>query len=142
MDLNNFRLELRTIFELCNDYPEIYESVFKNFTAEGNCPSEVYLGYEGDQLVGFVSGYVQSNNTWYLQRGGFKRENQRKSYNLLLFKKSLAIIHEKWVYIMALIQNNDTAVLKMALMGGFIIIGTRMDTSGKLWVELIHSREV
>jgi hypothetical protein len=139
---NNFRLELRTIFELCNDYPEIYKSVFNDFATEGNCPSEVYLGYKDDKLIGFMAGYIQSNNTWYLQRGGFKVENQRKVDNLHLFNKALDIIHDKWLHIIAMIQNNDTTALKMALMGKFKIIGTRMDTANNLWVEMIHTREV
>jgi len=129
------------INEICDEFPDICKSVFGEFTYEGNCPSEVYLGYEEECFLGFISGYIVSPNTWYLQRAGFKIGKQGNVGNLRKYLEALSKIHEEYGFILTRVINTDIKPLKMDIMAGFIIIGIRQDTSGKLWVELIHKKE-
>ncbi len=133
------RVEKYRIQDILTNFPEIYCSVFNEFTYQGNCPSEVYIVHDGDKYIGFVSGYVQNTNTWYLQRGGLVEFERKKYLNLYRLKTVLDRIHNDWNFIMTLIKNDDFSTLKISLASKFKIIGTRMDTSGNLWVELIHS---
>ena len=128
------------INEITNVYPKIYELVFGEFTVNGNCPSEVYLGFENDKVVGFAAGYIQSPNTWYLQRAGFTMDEQRRAINLKRYLAALEVIHETWQFITTLVKNTDFRALKMDLATGWVINGCRIDSAKDFWVELTHQK--
>lgn len=135
-------LKHHSITEIFNKYPEIYKSVFKEWTTEGNLPADIYVGYDNDEYGGFLSGYSISRDTWYMQRAGFIVGEQGKRKNYARGMQAMLLLHEKWKHILTLVKNTDAHVLRMAIGIGFKIIGVRQDTTGILWVELIHSREV
>ena len=134
-------IEKYSIHEIIKKYPEIYCSVFNEFNFQGNTPSEVYIVNEDNKYIGFVAGYIQSTNTWYLQRGGLVSEERRKYLNLYRLKTLLDKIHLDWLYIMTIVNTEDLSALKISLASGFRIMGIRTDTSKNLWVEMIHKRE-
>lgn len=135
------RIEQRNIQDIINEYPSVYSSVFGEWTSESNCPTTVYLGYEDDNLVGFLAGYALSPTDWYLQRAGFGRQFRGRYQNLANAKFALNEIHNSWPCIMTLIRNDDWGVLRMCLELRFVIIGTRLDSSKQLWVEMMHLKK-
>jgi len=138
--VENRKIVKYTIDEIKEAYVDIYKSVFDDYDYEGNCPSIVYVCFENDEFVGFLSGYIQSQNTWYLQRGGFTKSEQGRFLNLARYRAGIDEIHKEWLGIMTLIKNTDISALKLSLGLNFRIIGTRMDTGNNLWVELLHIR--
>jgi hypothetical protein len=137
----NRRLEKRIFSEIAIEYPEIFNSVFGEWTYEGNCPGEIYIGYENEKYTGFLSGFPISLNTWYLQRAGFVKNQQAKFTNIHRTLFCLDEIHKNFMAILTLIRNDDIKALKITLSVGFKIIGTRIDTEKHLWVEMIHLRQ-
>lgn len=131
-------LEGYNITKLKEIYPLIYKSVFKEYTNTGNFPMYVYLGKDDGTFCGFLSGYTHNQNTWYLQRAGFTTDKQGRTSTLRMTREVIAILHKDWKYIMSVVANTDFPALKMLLKVGFKIIGTRVDTGGVLWVEMIH----
>lgn len=133
-------LQHRHINQLADTYLPLFESVFGKWETEGNCPADVYLTYDGDTLIGFMSGFPISQTTWYLQRGGFTKGEQSKFMNLRRYNDALSLI--PFPYVMALVRNDDLPALKICLGSGFTIIGTRIDTVKNLWVELLRKGDI
>jgi len=124
------------------EYGAIFYSAFQYWAEEGNCPSEVYYGYDENQLVGFFSGFPLGKQLWYLQRCGFTKEQQHKLKNLERARWAINEIHKEWLYILTLVRNDDQLAIKFAIALSFKIIGVRMDVGSQLWVEMIREREV
>ncbi len=122
-------------------YQQLYTDIFGLWTLDGNCPADVYIGYDEERVVGFVAGYPLSYNTWYLQRAGFLQKEQHKHRNLGRYRESIEIIHAEWPGILTMVDNHDLPALRMDLAAGFIVVGTRQDSAGKLWVELLKMKE-
>lgn len=131
-----------TINSLSNDFVPIFESVFDTWTMDGNTPYHVYLVKDNDKLVGFASGFAIGLNTWYLQRAGFIKDEQKKISNYFRSMFGIEEILKDWNHIMTLVSNEKPHVLKMMIALGFKIIGTRMDTERGLWVEFLKSKEI
>ncbi len=134
-------LKEHSIDKIYDIYPDIFKSVFGEWTVEGNCPAQVYFAYEDDNFVGFVSGYPTSSITWFMQRMGFIRALQKRHINFKDCTEAINILHNKWRFITTAIKNDDFPVLKMSMAVGFKINGVKQDTVGNLWVHLIHSKE-
>ena len=134
-------LQRKLLSEIANEYPYIFNSVFGEWTYEGNCPSEVYLGYEDNQLIGFISGYTVALNTWYIQRAGFISDLIGDLRNIKRAAFVIDKLHNVWPHLLTLIRNDDYRILRMAITLGFVIIGTRLDVQKRLWVEMRHSKE-
>lgn len=134
-------LQRKLLSEIANEYPYIFNSVFGEWTYEGNCPSEVYLGYEDNQLIGFISGYTVALNTWYIQRAGFISDLIGDIRNIKRAAFVIDKLHNVWPHLLTLIRNDDYRILRMAITLGFVIIGTRLDVQKRLWVEMRHSKE-
>jgi hypothetical protein len=130
------------INELSNDYIKLFTSVFGSWETEGNCPADVYLTYDNSLLIGFVSGFPVSPNTWYLQRGGFIKNEQSKVMNLCRYKEALNIINKEYPFINTVVLNTDLPALKICLASNFVIMGVRLDTVNKLWVEMIRKGDL
>jgi len=130
-----------TIDQIEGDFVNLYSSVFGDWTLDGNCPYHVYLLKEAEQPIGFASGFSIGLQTWYLQRAGFTRDQQKRVTNL--YRASFAInrILQDWPYIMTFVHNEDASALHMVMALGFKIIGVRMDTVKKLWVELLKEKD-
>ncbi len=135
------RLELHKIADIKEEYANVFTSVFKEWVDQGNCPAQVYYGYEDYKFIGFISGFPLSQTLWYLQRTGYVEDEQSKPKNLQRTREVFGCLHRDWPFILTLIRNDDIAMLKMSLSVGFKIIGTRIDTQKTLWVEMMSSKE-
>ena len=130
-----------SILDIVNDYPKIYESVFGEFTWQDNVPAEVYVVKNGEESIGFVSGYSTAPKVWFLLRGGFNKDLQGRVGNLRTYLDVLLQLHREYDFILTRVCNEDIKALKMDLNAGFKIIGMRQGTSGDLYLELIHKKE-
>ncbi len=135
------RLELHNIGDIKEEYANVFTSVFKEWVDQGNCPTQVYYGYDDDKFIGFISGFPLSQTLWYLQRTGYVEDEQSKVKNLQRTKEVFVCLHRDWPFILTLVRNDDITMLKMSLSVGFKIIGTRIDTQKTLWVEMMSSKE-
>jgi len=135
-------LKKHSIQSIKDAYREIYISVFGTWVEVGNCPADVYVGFEEEKYSGFLAGYPIGPGSWYLQSGGFINESKKRIRNLRTFIQCLEILHEEWNYISTKVRNDDFPTLRISLAAGFKIIGTEIDTDGNLWVQLIHLKEV
>lgn len=134
-------LKKQSLLELGFDvYVEMYKGVFGKWDNEGNCPADVYSGYDNDEYVGFIAGYATAPGCWYLQRAGFIQDKQKQGCNLKKYKDALSILHKEWVYIRTHVNNADLPALKMDLNAGFKIIGVR-HISGQTEVEMLSLGE-
>ena len=125
--------------EIVSDYAEFYYEIFDE-TDVFQSPAFVYIGYENDELVGFMSGYNHNLSTVYLQYAGAAK--QFRGYKALkFFKEAIEFIHKEYHYIMIWIKNDNIAALKIALSGDFKIIGIRMATDKNLYIELLKERQ-
>lgn len=129
------------ILDIIGDYPSIYSRVFGEFTWTDNTPAEVYVAKEGEEEIGFLSGYSTAPGVWFLLRAGFNKELQGRVTNLKKYLEALEIVHNEYPCILTRVCNNDIKPLKMDLNAGFRIIGIRQGTSGDLYLELIHKKE-
>lgn len=135
-------LKRYSIKDVSGDYAEAFQSVFGKWTFQGNCPSEVYFGYEDDQIVGFLSGYPLSLNTWYIQRAGFVKNERNKFSNLTRILFALDEIHKDWMSLIVLVESNDIKSLRIALEMGFKIVGTNIDSAKTLWINMMRIKEI
>ena len=129
------------IEEIKDDYPLLFISVFGKWVDEGNCPLIVYYGYEDGTFVGIVAGFPISQDTFYIQRSGYIANEQHKTATVRRTREVMAALHGDWPYLYTLVSNADIYVLKMVITCGFMVIGTRVDTKGKVWVELMKEKK-
>lgn len=130
------RLERKDVSEI--DYPKLYKEIFGE--ADINHPRHVYMVYDEDKYVGFMSGFPMDSNTWYMQVVGFIPNEQKKVSNIYRSAIAVNTLHQDWYGILVRINTLNVEALRVALSIGFVIVGTRMDTGRNLWVELMHLR--
>jgi len=120
-------------------YPSLYEDVFDSPDVS-HLPSFVYLVFKGHNYVGFLSAYAHNADTVYIQYSGFAKDVNPVS-RLGIFRDVIEIIHERYMFILSLIENSNIKALKMAISTGFKVIGTRQDTNKVLLVEMIKEKD-
>ena len=134
MSLKIVRSQINDVVE---EYLRLYGVVFGDedlFQA----PSTVYLGYEGDECIGFTAGYLRNLNTFYMQYMGIIPEKRHGRNGVKYFKAILDELDKEYPYLEGAIWNGNIVALKMALKYGFKVIGTRVNTYGKLLVEILR----
>ncbi|MCK4328796.1 hypothetical protein KAX02_03030 [candidate division WOR-3 bacterium] len=128
-----------SIQQIALDYLDLYTEIFEEIDP-AQIPAFVYLGFENDKYVGFLSGYNHNLTTIYLQYAGFIK-NFRGYKAPKLFKKVIDFIHQEYDFIMIVIKNDNIPAIKMALWGGFKIVGIRMATNKDLYVEFLRGKD-
>jgi len=133
---------MKLIRKLLDEYPE-YANLYNQVFADGepNLPRDIYLVHEDDdKLIGFLSGFPLDQETWYLQVVGFLPSEKKHRTNIYRSWLAMTLLNREWGGILTMIENKNVEALRVALSVGFIVIGTRMDTAGTLWVELLRVR--
>lgn len=123
-------------------YQNLFNKVFKSQDikeASEQAPAILYLVYENENIVGFVSGYPTNKITFYIQYAGMLKE-YRGHKTLSFFMEATNKIHGDFQRINCMIKNNNIAAIKIALTSKFIINGIKQDKLKNLFVEL--TREV
>ena len=126
--------------EIADRYPAIFAKFFENEQYnECDTPFQVVTGEDdGGELVGFLAGYWHNQETLYIQRIGLDQSLRGKHLAMQFVPEVFAWAYQQGIrYLMGVVENTNIPALVVALKAGFRIIGTRMDTNGKLYVEII-----
>ena len=126
--------------EIADRYPAIFAKFFDNEKLNPcDSPSVVVTGEDDSEgMVGFLAGYYHNRETLYVQRIGLDQSLRGKHLAMQFVPEVfLWAIQNGIRYLMGVIENTNIPPLVVALKAGFKIIGTRMDTNGKLYVEVI-----
>jgi hypothetical protein len=134
-------VEFSLTSDLGDRFIDLYSSVFDLWTLDGNCPYHVYLLKDDDTVLGFASGFAIGVGTWYLQRAGFIKSEQKRVSNIYRANFAIKEILKDWPSIMAFVSSEHHTALKLAMALDFKIIGTRIDTAKNLWVEFLRVKE-
>ena len=111
------------------EYKRIHGTVFNEPIHD--IPKVVVVGRnESGSIVGFVSGFWLSHDSFYIQYSGIMPEFQGNGYSAQLSQ----ILHENITYNLA-IRNDNTAAFITTLKLGFIPIGVILKDN-KLFVQL------
>ena len=111
------------------EYRRIHELVF-NTTPEP-LPQHVIVGRNSDRdIVGFISGFWNSNDSFYIQWAGVLPAYQKGAY----LRHFGQILDPNTTYDMA-VENTNTVTIKLVLSVGFIPIGVILQ-GNKLFVQL------
>jgi hypothetical protein len=122
--------------------PEEYQKIFAEGFGEynGELPQSVVLVCDGDTRVGFFSAYVHSLGNLYLQHMAFARDSDPgKRYQY--FVETIEMLHDLgYPFLMGAVHNKNKRALLWAIRSGFEIHGIRQNTTGELYVEILHVR--
>jgi len=132
------RIEQMPVEAIQTEYPELFAEVFGKWQ-EGHIPGFVLLVFDDDRYIGFLSCYLHDANTVYVQFGGVRPE-ERGIKTLGMWRKAIEILHGRFAFITAAVENKNVTALKLMLMSGFIVNGCRQATNGTLYVEVIRGR--
>jgi hypothetical protein len=121
---DNKQVVFQKLFERSFDY--------RNTT---HTPAEVYVQTnESGRPCVMYAGHPHDNYTWYLQ---FAARFDGQGDGAELFDEFHRFMGQKYKYMLNAVENNNYPALYRCLKSGYIIIGTRTTTTGKILVELI-----
>ncbi len=123
--MNDFRIYKLLYSEVESIYPELFERIFKK-KDDKQVPSYVYIGFQGEDFVGFVSAYIHNIDSLYISFAGFDDKIEKYS-RPLLFREVVKYIHKEFKNIAFKVENINTAAIKVAMNCGFIPITTEND---------------
>lgn len=92
------------------------------------------------KLAAFVSCYEHQAGELYIQYGGALPDFQRSPRVLRGYRFLLRFLLAHYPALMTRIENSNSAMLRLALSCGWLIVGLRMSSNRKLLVELSNSR--
>ena len=117
------------------EYKRIHELVFNR--TDIRVPPVVIVGRNNDgNIVAFVSGFWNSDDSFYIQYSGVLPEYQKGGY-----LRYLVSIFDPHVTYDAAIENTNAIALKTALSVGFLPIGI-IYQENKLFVQLKREKNV
>jgi len=119
-------------------YPGIFSEFFPDETLNpADAPAMVYVGQQED-IIGFLAGYFHNLETLYIQRIGLRQDLRGKQLTMGFFVEAVEYLRRQGIrYLIGAIENTNRAALIAALKAGFLVNGCRVDTRGKLFVEMI-----
>ncbi len=119
-------------------YRDMFLEIF-DLIDPSHVPAFIYIVSDDKGEIGFVSCYNHSLTTCYIQYAG-AHKGRRGFLIPKIFNDTIWHIHREYPFILILIENTNVTALKVALNAGFTVIGTRMATGRKLYIELISER--
>jgi len=136
------RIEKYTYEQINDRYPMIHNQVFGTMPP-GHFPGMVYLVFEGEKYIGFMSVYYHNFFTLYIQRAGMPpdlREQRRfsRGHARAFFSEVMEYLKkEGHKLLIAHVENTNIPALLLALHTGWIISGVHTDTAGKTYVRIL-----
>lgn len=122
--------------------PDYYDDLFMSIFGEIDMvqsPSVIYTAINEGNPIGFMSGYLHSMSTFFIQYGGIVKDF-KGTLPVIMFKEVLTRIHEQFQFILTLCVNDNIPAIKLFLHSGFKIIGTRQATDNKLYIEFLKEK--
>jgi len=99
----------------------------------------VLLSWQG-KLAGFVSCYEHQAGELYLQYGGALPNFRNTPAVLRSYQCVLSFLLDHYAALLTRIENSNTAMLKLALHCGWMVIGLRVASNGVVLLELLNRR--
>ena len=104
-------------------------------------PVQIYLGYDGDRLIGFATTQATTNATLYVSFIGFTKdvmENDTKEQRVAYLMEAFNIFREwGYKYITGFIENTNSKAIIWGTRAGFKIIGLRSRGASPALLEII-----
>ena len=108
---------------------------------EEHNPSEIYIGYDGDRVIGFAVTRETTPTNLYVQFIGFTKdvmENDTKEQKVGYLMEAFNYFREKkYKYIMGFIENTNFKAIIWAAKAGFKIVGLRSRGASPALLEII-----
>jgi len=114
--------------ELTTVYPELFKKVF-GFESAGQIPRTVIVT---DDLEGFVSGYLQDFENFYLSWGGHTKGFTSARRCFLEGEKALKDLGVKWF--LTRVENTNTVWQRVLMKMDWVPYGMRV-AGGKIYIE-------
>jgi hypothetical protein len=118
--------------EITKYYPAIFKQVFGEWDAEQH-PTHVVVAELEGELVGFISGYYRTPNTFHLQYGGVTPERRGKGLPRIF--KEIETIFPATIYT-SYVANTNTVWQRILLKDGYLVVGVRL-FGNTLYVEYV-----
>jgi hypothetical protein len=108
---------------------------------EEHNPSDIYLGYDGERLIGFATVRATTPTTLYIQFIGFTKdviENDSKEQKVGYLMNAFIILKSMgFKYITGFIENTNAKAIIWAMKAGFKITGLRSRGASPALLEII-----
>lgn len=119
-------------------YPHIYAQVFDRPPRPQDRPSYILLGYENNELQGFMSGYATAQDTLYVQRIGLFPHLRGRGKSRRLWKEAAAFLRDDgYRYTTGAIRTDNREALVSAILAGWRIVGFKQDSRGVGYVMVL-----
>lgn len=131
------RIEKYNYDQIAEHYPAIHNQVFDKVDPK-HVPAIIYLGFEGEDYIGFMSVYYHDAVTYYVQRIGIPNSLRGKHLAHKFFIDVMAHVKNEGIkYMLGHVENINTPTLLVALHSGWIINGVHTDTAGKTYIRIL-----
>lgn len=142
--IGNIDIEVYTLESFGKEeYKQLFKEAFEGQYDEMQIPSLIFVGTIGGKRIGFASGYVHNKNTFYLQYVAILPKWWLGGHSSKQFKWFevwvISLYKSGFRYILTYIESKKNPALMMALENGWEIMGLRVDTLGRKFVELIYT---
>jgi predicted GNAT superfamily acetyltransferase len=134
------KIERHTWTEIHKEYPGLFARFFPDEQFNPNdAPAMVYTGEDAEHgMIGFLAGYFHNLETLYIQRIALTEDLRGRQLVPVFFAEAMAYARQGGVkYLMGAVKNTNRRALIAALKVGFLVNGLRMDTQGRVFVEVI-----
>jgi len=131
------RIEKYNYDQIAEQYPAIHNEVFDDVDPK-HIPAIIYLGFEDEKYIGFMSVYYHDAVTYYIQRIGIPKEIRGQRLAQQFFKDVMAYVKEEGLrFMLGHVENTNISTILVALHTGWIINGVHTDTAGKTYVRIL-----
>lgn len=139
--MTNITVEKMDFSEIGENFFALFQDVFGGYDPDQR-PQTIYVGYRGDRMVGFMSGYPTDCKTFYIQYAGVCEEFQTTGAAARWMSKFIGLIHDEFKVITVKVWNGFTAAIRLLLVHGFIIVGGRMNNQHEYLVEMARVKDM
>ncbi|MBD2731124.1 hypothetical protein H6G96_33620 [Nostoc sp. FACHB-892] len=137
--MSDIEIKIISFTEFKKISEEIHQIVFQEYR-----PRELeridfaILFFYQKTLGGYMTFYEHNSEQIYIQFGGALPKFRNSPLIYKAYDQAIKQLLSQYSYLLTFVENNNIAMLKLALKTGWKIIGTRMTTDGRLLVELIN----
>ena len=120
--------QIKTIF------PTLYKDCYGS-NAPKNPPPVMLVRKVAGKTIGFSAGYYKNDETFYVSSTGMIPEFRTKKGATACNKRFGEIYKAMGVkYLAGVIENTNKRAIFTALLSGYLIVGTRYSSDGKVYV--------
>ncbi len=96
----------------------------------------LFVDREQDKPAGYVTAVEMDSETLYVQYGGVFSKYRKSIYPIQIIEAGLEWVFSQYKRLATRVENTNSAMLKIYLKLGFLIIGTRT-FKNKIYLELL-----